>query len=337
MENTITLSHGAGGRQFEKLLNSLFLKYFDNPYLHQKTDGAKLPVIDGPIVMSTDAHVASPLFFPGGDIGTLAFCGTVNDLSMMGAKPLYLSMSFIIEEGFKVKELKEIVQSIAELSSAHNIPIVTGDTKVVERGKGDGVFISTSGIGVIPNKTLNLAPSQVQEGQVIIASGTLGDHGATMISSQEHFQINSNLKSDCAPLHQITQGLLEAFPEITCLRDPTRGGLAAVLNEIAEISKSSMIIQESEIPLNQDVNAFCEMMGLDFTQLACEGRFIAFCPESIGTKVRDFLRQHPLGRDANIIGHVFRDDDSHEVSCQTRIGGKKKIPWPSGEQYPRIC
>lgn len=336
MHEVINLSHGAGGKVFEEFFKNELLPAFNNAFLKQGTDGAVLGEIKGSLVMSTDSHVVSPLFFEGGDIGKLAFCGTVNDLAMMGARPLYLTVGFIIEEGFLISELSKVVNSLASLSKKYSIPIVSGDTKVVERGKGDGLYITTAGLGVIENKNINLHPNKIKNGSSIIVSGSLGDHGMAIMSKREGISFESSIKSDCAPLHKQVLTLLEEFPEIQCLRDPTRGGLAAVLHELSNACHHSITIEESSIPVKQEVHAACELLGLDPLNIASEGRFVLFCPKSISSKVLATLKTLPECQDAAHIGVVHKSSPIM-IKGKTSIGGQRIIPWPSGEQLPRIC
>jgi len=335
----IDMTHGAGGRAAAQLINELFAKAFDNDYLRQGHDGALLPLpTAGQLVMATDGHVISPLFFPGGDIGCLSVHGTINDVAMSGAKPLYLAASFIIEEGFALAELKRIVESMAAAAREAGVPVVTGDTKVVEKGKGDGVFISTTGIGVAP-PGLCIDGRQAKEGDVILVSGTLGDHGVAVMSLRESLAFETAIESDTAALHTLVQALLQALPDthtLHVLRDPTRGGLATTLNEIARQSQVGMVLEESAIPVLPQVAAACELLGLDPLYVANEGKLIAICAPEVADQLLAAMRAHPLGQNAQRIGTVI--EDSHcFVQMNTTFGGRRVVDWLSGEQLPRIC
>lgn len=329
----IELSHGNGGKTFENFFNKTLMPLFDNPILKNKADGALLKEIKGRIVMATDSHVASPRIFPGGSLGKLAFCGTVNDLAMMGAKPLYLSLSLIIEEGFDLGELELHLAHIAELSKKYHIPIVTGDTKVVERNKADGLFITTTGIGSVKD-TVNLNSKFISEGDQIILNGPIGDHAMAIFSKRENIDFESDILSDCAPLHEMVLGLLDQYPEIKCLRDPTRGGISSALNELASDSNHTLGIYEDKVLLNPSVKAACELFGFDPFELANEGKFLLFAPKNISSDICHYLNTHWNQR-AQIIGAVKASGDPL-VECETLLGARI-VPWPSHEQLPRIC
>ncbi|MEM6818661.1 MAG: hydrogenase expression/formation protein HypE [Pseudomonadota bacterium] len=331
----IDMSHGGGGRAMAQLIDELFLKYFDNPYLRQGNDQATFAVEAGRMVMSVDGHVISPLFFPGGDIGSLAVHGTVNDVAMSGAKPLHLSAGFIIEEGFPLSDLERIVKSMAEAARDADVTIVAGDTKVVERGSGDGVFITTTGIGVIPDG-IEISGDRAAPGDQVIVSGTLGDHGVTIMSSRENLTFDTSITSDSASLHGLVAALIDAVPEVHCLRDPTRGGLATALNEIAFQSGVGMSLTETAIPVRPAVNAACELLGLDPLYIANEGKLVCVCPPEQAEAALAALRAHPLGANAAIIGEVTKDPNSL-VQMKTDFGGNRVLDWLSGEQLPRIC
>jgi hydrogenase expression/formation protein HypE len=333
----IDLTHGAGGRASAQLIAGLFTAAFKNDYLDQGDDGAVLPA-PAPgeaLVLATDAHVVTPLFFPGGDIGSLAVHGTINDLAMMGARPLYLTASFILEEGFALKDLARIVASMAAASSAAGVPIVTGDTKVVEQGKGDGIFISTAGLGARP---AGRCPGGrgAQVGDVILISGTLGDHGLALLTARGELGLASTITSDSAALHGLVETLFAAVPDIHVLRDPTRGGLATTLNEIAHQSGVGMQLVESAIPLNPQVAAACELLGLDPLYLANEGKLLAIVPAAQADAALAALRAHPLGQHAVQIGAVIADP-RHFVQLRTPLGGQRLLDWLNGEPLPRIC
>ncbi len=329
----VEMSHGAGGRAMAQLINELFADAFDNPYLAEGNDGALLPAVAGRMVMSTDAHVVSPLFFPGGDIGCLSVHGTINDVAMMGAKPLYLSAAFILEEGLLLCDLKRIVLSMARASREAGVPIVTGDTKVVEQGKGDGVYITTAGFGVLPDG-ITLSGNQAMPGDVILLSGTIGDHGMAILSQRAGLGFDAPIVSDTAALHGLVAEML--CRGLRVLRDPTRGGLATTLNEIAAQSGVGMLLQEAAIPVNQSVQAACEFLGLDPLYVANEGKLVAICAPEYAEQLLAVMRAHPLGCQAAIIGEVQADVHCF-VQMTTRLGGRRIVDHLAGEQLPRIC
>lgn len=331
----VDMTHGAGGRAMVQLIADLFAAAFDNAWLAQGNDGAVLPHTSGRLVMATDSHVVSPLFFPGGDIGCLSVHGTINDVAMMGARPQYLSASFILEEGFPLADLKRIVESMARAARDAGVAIVTGDTKVVERGKGDGVFITTAGVGVMPEGVL-LSGDQARPGDRILLSGTLGDHGIAIMSRREGLSFNGPIASDTAALHGMVADMLASGAKLRVLRDPTRGGLAATLNEIARQSGVGMLLQEIAIPVTQPVEAACELLGLDPLYVANEGKLVAICAEEDAEKLLLVMRAHPLGSKASVIGEVVTDEHGF-VQMTTRLGGRRMVDWLTGEQLPRIC
>ena len=334
----VDLSHGAGGRAAAQLIRDLFSAAFDNPYLAQGDDGALLPAPPqehGHLVMATDAHVVSPLFFPGGDIGALSVHGTVNDVAMMGARPLYLSASFILEEGFPLADLQRIVQSMAAASREAGVPIVTGDTKVVEQGKGDGVFISTTGVGWVPAGR-HVSGRHAQVGDAIIVSGAIGDHGMAIMSERESLGFDTQIRSDTAALHGLVEAAFAAVPQLHVLRDPTRGGLGTTLNEIATQSGVGIMLDEAAIPVHLQVAAACEFLGLDPLYVANEGKLVALCTAADAPLLLRALRAHPLGAEAALIGRVHADPH-HFVQMTTALGGRRIVDWLSGEQLPRIC
>ena len=333
---TIDLSHGAGGLATNRLINDLFIKYFDNEFLKQGNDQAMFPGCAGRMVMSTDAHVVSPLFFPGGDIGALAVHGTLNDVAMSGATPLYLAAAFILEEGLAMTDLEKIVASMAAAARQAGTPIVTGDTKVVERGKGDGVFITTTGIGVAPEGVC-ISGDRARPGCAILLSGSIGDHGVAIMSSRENLQFGTTIVSDSAALHPLVAVMLaNAAADIYCLRDPTRGGLAATLNELAQQSGVGMLIEENLIPVKPEVKAACELLGLDPLYVANEGKLVCICAASAADSLLQAMRSHPLGRDAMRIGTVTQDE-RRLVQMLTGFGGRRIVDLPVGEPLPRIC
>ncbi len=332
----IDLSHGSGGRAMAQLIEELFAAAFDNEYLRQGNDGALLPVpAGGRMVMAADAHVVSPLFFPGGDIGCLSVHGTINDVAVMGAKPLWLSASFILEEGFPLADLKRIVESMAAAAKEAGVPIVTGDTKVVEQGKGDGVFITTTGVGIVP-EGVNLSGDQARPGDKILVSGTLGDHGMAIMAERESLGFSAPIQSDTAALHGLIETLLASGAQVRVLRDPTRGGLATTLNEIARQSKVGMMLQEKALPVNPEVAAACEFLGLDPLYVANEGKLVVIVSPEDEEKVLAAMRAHPLGLRAVTVGSVH-EDAHHFVQMTTAFGGKRIVDWLTGEQLPRIC
>lgn len=331
----VDMAHGSGGRAMAQLIEELFVKHFDNDLLNQGNDQAIFDTKAGRMVMSVDGHVVSPLFFPGGDIGSLSVHGTINDIAMSGAKPLYLSAGFILEEGYPLADLQRIVISMAKASHDAGVPIVTGDTKVVERGKGDGVFITTTGIGVVADG-LNISGSNAAPGDSTLISGHIGDHGVAIMSSRENLAFETQIVSDSAALHGLVADMVKAVPDIHTLRDPTRGGLAATLNEIAYQAEVGMKLFEEEIPLRGEVDAACELLGLDPLYVANEGKLIAICPADKAQKLLAVMRAHPLGQDSAIIGDVV-DDDMGFVTMETGFGGTRIVDWLAGEQLPRIC
>lgn len=335
----IDMNHGAGGRASAQLVDELFARAFDNPWLRQGDDGVCLPAPDvgERLVMATDGHVISPLFFPGGDIGCLAVHGTINDVAMMGARPLYLAASFILEEGFPLADLKRIVASMAEAARAAGVPIVTGDTKVVEQGKGDGVFIATTGVGALPAGRV-IGGARARPGDAVLVSGTVGDHGVAILSLRQSLAFGTDVRSDTAALHGLVAALLAAVPEgaVHCLRDPTRGGVATTLNEIAAQSGVGMLLDEAAIPYTPQVEGACELLGLDPLYMANEGKLLAIVDPVHAETALVTLRAHPLGAQAARIGEVIEDADGF-VQMDTSFGGRRMVDWLSGEPLPRIC
>ena len=335
----VDMNHGAGGRASAQLIEALFARAFDNPALREGNDGAVLPAPPAGhrLVLATDAHVISPLFFPGGDIGALSVHGTVNDVAMMGAQPLYLSASFILEEGLPLADLKRIVDSMAAAAREAGVAIVTGDTKVVEQGHGDGVFISTTGAGWLPPGR-RLSGDLARPGDVVLVSGPIGDHGVAVLSKRESLEFETAIVSDSAALNGLTAAMLAAVPEgsVRVLRDPTRGGLATTLNEITRQSGTGITLDEAKIPVRAQVEAACELLGLDPLYVACEGRLVAICAPDVADKLLAAMQAHPLGQQAARIGLVT-DDPHRFVQMETRFGGRRVVDWLSGEQLPRIC
>jgi hydrogenase expression/formation protein HypE len=332
----VEMAHGAGGRAMAHLIETLFSRRLGNEWLAQGDDGAVLPAPGhGRLVMATDSHVVSPLFFPGGDIGCLSVHGTINDVAVMGAKPLWLAAAFILEEGFPLGDLARIVDSMALAAKQAGVPVVTGDTKVVERGKGDGVFITTTGVGLLPFGR-ELSGRRAQVGDAILVSGTLGDHGMAIMAGRDNLGFESPIVSDTAALHGLIEALLACGGELHVLRDPTRGGLATTLNEIARQSGVGMLLQEKALPVSPLVAAACEFLGLDPLYVANEGKLVAICAENDAETLLSAMHKHPLGAQAAIIGSVH-EDPQHFVQMATTLGGKRIVDWLTGDQLPRIC
>ncbi|MGR8920084.1 MAG: hydrogenase expression/formation protein HypE [Gammaproteobacteria bacterium] len=331
----VELTHGNGGRAMAQLVDELFVAAFDNEYLDALDDQARFVLPPGRVVMATDTHVVTPLFFPGGDIGSLAVHGTINDVAMSGGMPCYLAAAFVIEEGFALAGLARVVSSMAAAAAAARVPIVTGDTKVVERGKGDGVFITTTGVGVVADG-IDASAANVRPGDRILVSGPIGDHGVAVMSKRENLSFTTAIESDSAALHGLVRAMMAAAPGVHCLRDPTRGGLAAALNEIARQSGTGMLIREDDVPVRAQVRAACELLGLDPLHVACEGRLVAFCAPADAARVLDAMRGHPLGAEAAAIGEVHATAPGF-VEMETTLGGRRMVDWLAGEQLPRIC
>jgi hydrogenase expression/formation protein HypE len=318
-----------------ELIRDIFQRHLDNPVLARGDDAGLVTLPGMRVVMSTDCHVISPIFFPGGDIGGLSVHGTVNDLAMMGAAPLYLTAGFILEEGFPLADLDRVVASMARAARAAGVQVIGGDTKVVERGKGDGVFITTSGVGIVPDG-VDFSAANARPGQAILVSGTIGDHGIAVMSRRENLEFETEILSDSAALNGLVADMIAATPRIALLRDPTRGGLAATLNEIAAAAGVGMQLDEARIPVSPDVAAACELLGLDPLNCANEGKLVAFCPAEDAERLLEAMRRHPLGHGAAIIGKVTRDP-MHLVTMRTAFGGTRIVDWIAGEQLPRIC
>lgn len=334
-KNTIQLAHGGGGRLMQELIQDVFVRAFHNPLLDFMHDGATWPVEKGTLAFTTDSYVVRPLFFPGGDIGSLAVNGTINDLAMCGAKPLYLSAGFILEEGLSMEVLQRVVNSMAEAARAAGVPIVTGDTKVVDRGKGDGIFINTSGVGLVP-QGVRVLPTLIEPGDAILVSGDLGSHGVAVLSVREGLTFNGNIESDSAPLHHVVADLIDNGIEIHCLRDLTRGGLASVLNELATAAKVGVTVDEVAIPVSEPVRGACELLGLDPLYVANEGRFVAMVPASQAEAALAVMRRHKAASQAAYIGAVT-DCQAPPVVLRTVLGTHRVLDLLSGEQLPRIC
>jgi len=332
----ILLSHGSGGRLSQQLIHDVFLKELGNEILDELNDSAVFNVAEGKLAYTTDAYVVSPIFFPGGDIGRLSACGTVNDLSMSGAKPFYLSASFIIEEGLSINDLKTILMSMKQAADEARVKIVCGDTKVVGRGMADKVFITTSGIGLIPDG-IDISPRRIRPGDSVILSGTIGDHGIAILSQREGLGFSSDFISDVAPLNHLVASMLdEVGNDIHAMRDPTRGGLATTLNEFAQVANLGMRIYEDKIPVQDNIRGACELLGFDPLYIANEGKLVTIVENVAGDRVLACMKRHPLGINAEIIGEVVEKPEGM-VSLVTRIGGTRVIDMMVGDQLPRIC
>jgi hydrogenase expression/formation protein HypE len=331
----VMMAHGGGGRLSQQLIETVFGRAFANPILATRHDSAQLELPPGRLAMTTDSYVVNPIFFPGGDIGSLAVHGTVNDLAMSGARPRYLSCGFIIEEGLPLATLQRVVDSMAAAARKCGVEIVTGDTKVVDQGKGDSLFINTTGIGVMAH-SLAIGPAHVQPGDLILLSGDLGRHGMAIMAVREGLQFETTIESDSAPVHEPVLALIQAGLELHCLRDLTRGGLASALNEIAGAAGVEVSVDERRIPVREDVHAACEMLGLDPHYVANEGRFVGFIAAADADRALQILRTHPVSAEARVIGEVTRAADPL-VLLRSRLGAQRILDMPTGEQLPRIC
>lgn len=333
--DVILLSHGGGGRMSRDLVSKLILKYFTSPQLESMPDAATIPVPRGSLAFTTDSYVVQPLFFPGGDIGRLSVCGTINDLAVVGAQPLALSCGLIIEEGFLISDLERILDSMRAALDQAGAPVVTGDVKVVEKGAAQGLFINTAGVGEIcanpPTGVESIAP-----GDRIIVSGTLGDHGIAVLTCREGIRFDADVRSDCAPLNGLTRALLDAAPGVRFMRDPTRGGLASALNEICEGREWGVELEQEAIPISPQAAALCEILGLDPLHVANEGKIVAVVSEEQSAAALTALKSHSLGADAAIIGTVSMDHPGR-VTVRAPYGGSRLLDMMSGEQLPRIC
>ena len=334
MNDTILLAHGSGGKLSHDLIQKRLLPSLANPMLNKLDDSAIFEA-SGRLAFTTDSYVVSPIFFPGGDIGKLAVCGTVNDLSMNGAKPLHLSLSLIVEAGFSLSELDRIVRSIKAAAAEAEVNIITGDTKVVNQGQADKLFINTSGIGVI-SLGIDISGANAKAGDKIILSGTIGDHGIAIMSQREGLKFSTPVKSDCAPLNKLVAQMLESSPRIHCLRDPTRGGLATTLNEFARQSNAGIMIEEDKIPIKEGVKAACELLGFDPIYVANEGKLVAIVEPDDADKILTQMKQNSYGRDAAIIGEISNDHPGR-VIMRTKLGHSRIVDMLSGELLPRIC
>ena len=331
----VLLGHGSGGRLSASLVRDVFLHAFHNPILAQLDDQAVIGVNGARLAFTTDSYVVKPLFFPGGDIGSLAVHGTVNDLAMGGARPHFLSAAFILEEGLPMETLCRVVESLRRAAADAGVQVVTGDTKVVEKGSGDGLFITTSGIGLVPDGVC-LSASQARPGDRVILSGTIGDHGIAILAQREGLQFDSIVESDSAPLHTLVEAMLAAGSGIRCMRDPTRGGVSSALNEIAAQSGVGVEIDERAIPLRDDVKGACELLGLDPLYVANEGKLLAIVAPEDAENVRDAMRRHPLGAHAAVIGTITETHPT-VVTMRTTVGPMRVVDMLTGDQLPRIC
>jgi hydrogenase expression/formation protein HypE len=334
-KDTVLLGHGSGGKLSAELVRDLFVPAFQNPALARLDDQAIVTINGMRIAMTTDSFVVNPLFFPGGDIGSLAVHGTVNDLAMGGAKPLFLSAAFIIEEGLPIATLRRIVDSLRQAAAGAGVQVVTGDTKVVEKDKGDGIFINTTGIGLVPDG-IDFSANRARPGDKVILSGSIGDHGIAILAQREGLEFESTIESDSAPLHGLVGDMLRVTHEIRCMRDPTRGGLSSTLNEIAEQSGVSIELQESTIPIREEVRGACELLGLDPLYVANEGKLVAIVPPEVARPLLAAMRKNDLGKDARIIGTVT-SGHAGLVTMRTALGTSRIVDMLSGDQLPRIC
>ncbi len=334
-QDRILLAHGSGGTMMRELIEDVFMNGFDDDILSRGDDAAAVDMPPGRVAMSTDTYVVNPLFFPGGDIGRLAICGTVNDVATSGAVPMYLSVGFILEEGFSVEDLRKILVSMRESAAEAGVRIITGDTKVVEKGHGDGCYINTAGIGVVPDG-LSLSSAHCKPGDKVLLSGTLGDHGIAVISTREGLSFETDIETDAAPLNHMIAAIVAAAPDVRCFRDPTRGGLASTLNELAGASGTSIVIEENDVPVHDQVRGASEMLGYDVFQVANEGKMVAIVPADQADAALEAMRTAPYGEDAAIVGEVV-DSPAGKVYVHTSFGSKRIMDMLVGEQLPRIC
>lgn len=331
---SINLSHGSGGEETHKLIEELFYKYYKNDILLQQNDSSIVNKINGKIAITTDSFVINPIFFPGGDIGKLSICGTINDLSMSGATSLYITTSFIIEEGLSYEELELIVKSISKTAKEANVKIVAGDTKVVEKGKCEKIYINTTGIGIIENYEVD--GKNISIGDKVILSGTIGDHGMSIMSKRDFFNLENEIKSDCNYLNYLTKDMMQCSKNIKIMRDPTRGGLATTLKEIVNTYGRSIIIDEEKIKIKNEVKSFCEILGMDPLYVANEGKLISIVSKEDADKILKVMRSNPAGKDAEIIGEVI-EDSRNNLYLKTSLGSRKILNMAKGEILPRIC
>lgn len=331
----ILLGHGSGGKLTKDLVDQVFVGSFDNPWLSTLTDAALLDLEGQKVAFTTDSYVVRPIFFNGGDLGKLAVCGTVNDLSVMGAKPLYITCGFIIEEGYDVESLKRIVNSMKKAAEEAGVAIVAGDTKVVEKGSGDGVFLNTSGVGVV-SSGIDLRRERVKPGDSILINGTVGDHGMAVLMSRERFGFEASIESDCASLNTLISGILSSGADIKFMRDATRGGLATILNELVSGMGFGVLVDEEKIPVREEVRALCEILGMDSLYVANEGKVVVVCGSADKEKVLKAMRKHPLGEKAEVVGEIVKEPASL-VMARTEIGSRRILDLLVDDQLPRIC
>lgn len=331
----ITLSHGSGGKKTHELINKMFYKYFYNEILLEQGDSSILRNLGEKVAITTDSYVINPIFFPGGNIGKLSICGTVNDLAVSGAKPLYITVGFIIEEGLRISDLETIVKSMAETSKECGVQIVAGDTKVVERGSGDKLYINTTGIGIFENE-VNLSSSMIEEGDKVIVSGTLADHGITILCERNELSLEAKIESDCNALHLLVRDILSVSKKVKFIRDVTRGGLATILNEIVQEKEISILLNQSTIPVREEISAICEILGLDPLYIANEGKLVLIVSKEDSDKVLKVMKNNPLGKDASLIGEVIKDN-REKVYLKTKINGTRILGMSEDELIPRIC
>jgi len=331
----VLLAHGGGGTLSHQLISKMFFSQFDNEFLNEQHDSAIFNIDNSRLAFTTDSYVVQPIFFPGGDIGELAVYGTINDLTVAGARPLYISAGFIIEEGFPIEDLWKIVLSMKQAANDAGVKIVTGDTKVVDKGKGDKIFINTSGIGLI-SEGINISPKRCKPGDKIILSGRIADHGIAIMSAREGLEFDTTLESDTAPLNKLFEKIERFGDSIHVMRDPTRGGLASSLNEIADTANVGISIDENKIPICEEVKGACEILGLDPLYIANEGKMIAIVSENVADEMLKEIRKHSLGSEAEIIGEITSDNPG-TVIMKTSIGSNRLVDMISGEQLPRIC
>ena len=331
MSGKITLAHGAGGKFSADLIREIILPEFDNNFLNELHDGAKI----GKFAMTTDSYVVRPIFFRGGDIGKLSICGTVNDLAVSGAVPKFISAGVILEEGFEISELKKIVHSMSLAANEAGVKIVTGDTKVVGKGQADGIFINTAGIGELI-EGVEISAKKICAGMKIIVSGFIGDHATTILSERHGIELPENIQSDCAPLNEMIFEMLKVEPKIAMLRDATRGGIAAVTNEIAESANVGILLYENKIPIREEVQSVCDILGFDALELANEGKIIAVVPKDSAEKILTAMKNHKYGKNAEIIGEVVENSPG-KVGLKTEVGGIRIVDMPIGNLVPRIC
>ncbi|HET7208268.1 MAG TPA: hydrogenase expression/formation protein HypE [Terriglobales bacterium] len=334
-KDTILLGHGSGGKLSAELVRDIFLPAFQNPALSRLDDQAIVEINGLKLAVTTDSFVVKPWFFPGGDIGSLAVHGTINDLAMGGAVPFFLTAAFILEEGLPISVLDRVVNSIHAAAEAAGVQIVTGDTKVVEKGSGDGIFINTTGIGMVPDG-IELSANQARPGDKILLSGAIGEHGIAILAQREGLQFETTVESDSAPLHTLVADMLRVTRKIRCMRDPTRGGLSSTLNEIAQTSRVGIHIEESSVPISEQVRGACELLGLDPLYVANEGKLVAIVDPGVADAVLEVMRQHPLGRESEVIGTVTKNN-AGLVTMRTGLGTTRIVDMLTGDQLPRIC